>query len=233
MDLGHRGRAAADDRRRARADRGRVVRRRARARVPAPRRADAGAAPHRRRRGDATRAGTTSVIREELEAHDPALLEKPMLTVFNKLDLPAAREAWPAFATRWRSASGCRCSRSPPTTARGWTRCASRSATCCPDAEASTRRRTRPGVVVHRLEAAGDGFTVEREDDALPRDAASASSGSPTRRTSRTRSRPSGSSASWSGPGSTRRSARPGIRPGDTVRIGGTELEWEPLEDDE
>src|SRR5215218_7971465 len=37
------------------------------------------------------------VIREELEAHDPALLAKPMLTVFNKLDLPAARDAWPAF----------------------------------------------------------------------------------------------------------------------------------------
>ena len=37
------------------------------------------------------------VIREELEAHDPALLAKPMLTVFNKLDLPAAQEAWPAF----------------------------------------------------------------------------------------------------------------------------------------
>src|SRR4029450_6611836 len=31
-----------------------------------------------------------SVIRDELLAHDPALLEKPMLVVFNKIDLPAA-----------------------------------------------------------------------------------------------------------------------------------------------
>src|SRR5258705_1153882 len=37
------------------------------------------------------------VIRDELEAHDPALLDKPMLVVFNKLDLPAAKDAWPAF----------------------------------------------------------------------------------------------------------------------------------------
>src|ERR671914_2400751 len=38
------------------------------------------------------------VIREELRAHDPALLEKPALVAFNKLDLPSAQEAWPAFA---------------------------------------------------------------------------------------------------------------------------------------
>ena len=37
------------------------------------------------------------VIRDELAAHDPALLDKPMLVVFNKIDLPAAIEAWPAF----------------------------------------------------------------------------------------------------------------------------------------
>src|SRR5499427_6609015 len=35
------------------------------------------------------------VIREELRAHDPALLEKPILVVFNKIDLPAAHDAWP------------------------------------------------------------------------------------------------------------------------------------------
>src|SRR6185437_10214263 len=37
------------------------------------------------------------VIRDELEAHDPALLTKPMLVAFNKLDEPRAAEAWPAF----------------------------------------------------------------------------------------------------------------------------------------
>src|SRR4051812_42126179 len=37
------------------------------------------------------------VIREELQAHDPALLEKPMIVAFNKLDVPEAAAAWPAF----------------------------------------------------------------------------------------------------------------------------------------
>src|SRR3954451_899035 len=37
------------------------------------------------------------VIRGELEAHDPALLEKPMLVAFNKMDLPSAETAWPVF----------------------------------------------------------------------------------------------------------------------------------------
>src|SRR5215218_7478762 len=37
------------------------------------------------------------VIRDELAAHDPALLEKPMLVAFNKMDRPAAVEAWPGF----------------------------------------------------------------------------------------------------------------------------------------
>src|SRR5207248_7369710 len=37
------------------------------------------------------------VIREELEAHDPALLEKPTIVAFNKLDMPAAAAVWPAF----------------------------------------------------------------------------------------------------------------------------------------
>ncbi|MHB8958667.1 MAG: GTPase ObgE, partial [Candidatus Limnocylindrales bacterium] len=43
-------------------------------------------------------------IRDELEAHDPALLAKPMLVVFNKLDLPAAQTAWPEFEATQRAA---------------------------------------------------------------------------------------------------------------------------------
>src|SRR5450756_1564098 len=38
-----------------------------------------------------------NVIRDELDAHDPALLAKPMLVAYNKMDQAAAREAWPAF----------------------------------------------------------------------------------------------------------------------------------------
>ena len=97
MDLGHGGRAPADDRRRPGPDRGRVVRRGPRPRVPAPRRADADPDPRRRRGRRATRSGTTTSSATSSSAHDPALLEKPILVAFNKMDLPAAREAWPAF----------------------------------------------------------------------------------------------------------------------------------------
>ena len=44
------------------------------------------------------------VIREELEAHDPVLLTRPILVVFNKLDLPDARTAWAAFEAAMRKA---------------------------------------------------------------------------------------------------------------------------------
>src|SRR5437762_4497807 len=37
------------------------------------------------------------VIRDELKAHDPALLTKPMVVAFNKLDVPLARERWLEF----------------------------------------------------------------------------------------------------------------------------------------
>src|SRR5664280_1271056 len=38
-----------------------------------------------------------NVIRDELEAHDPALLAKPMLVAYNKMDCSEAADAWPAF----------------------------------------------------------------------------------------------------------------------------------------
>ena len=48
------------------------------------------------------------VIRDELEAHDPALLAKPMIVAFNKIDRPAAEAAWPAFrAARQRDGLPC------------------------------------------------------------------------------------------------------------------------------
>ena len=37
------------------------------------------------------------VIRDELLAHDPALLEKPLVVAYNKTDLPAAAGGWPTF----------------------------------------------------------------------------------------------------------------------------------------
>ena len=87
---------APDDRRRPRPHRGRERRGGTRARVPAPRRAHPGPRPGRRRLR-ARPEWDFEVIRDELRAHDPALLEKPTLVAFNKMDLPSAAEAWPAF----------------------------------------------------------------------------------------------------------------------------------------
>jgi len=41
--------------------------------------------------------GDFEAINQELTLFNPALADKPQLVVFNKMDLPAAQEAWPAF----------------------------------------------------------------------------------------------------------------------------------------
>ena len=105
------------------------------------------------------------VIRDELRAHDPALLEKPMLVAFNKIDLPAAREAWPAFRARPRSRGARGRWPSPRRPGRAWTRSVPASRSCCPSADELAEPPEPTGVVVHRIEAMGDGFAVEREED--------------------------------------------------------------------
>ncbi len=104
------------------------------------------------------------VIRDELEAHDPALLEKPMLVVFNKMDLPVAREAWPAFQSAGRAAGRGVVAISADT-GEGLDALRAAVGSMLPDAESLAEPPDPAGVVVHRLEAAGDGFTVERDDD--------------------------------------------------------------------
>src|SRR5437870_3147615 len=38
--------------------------------------------------------GDRRVVRDELAAHDPVLLERPMIVAFNKVDRPVAAEGW-------------------------------------------------------------------------------------------------------------------------------------------
>ena len=143
-----------------------------------------------------------------------------MLVVFNKLDLAAAREAWPAFRAAV-DAAGIAVVAISATTARGSTSFCTASPTCCPTLEGLAEPPDPAGRRRPPHRGGGDGFTLEREDGRRSASAASGSSGSPTRRTSTTRSPPSGSSATCAGPASTPRCARPGSRPGDQVRIGG------------
>ena len=99
-------------------------------------------------------------------AHDPALLEKPILVAFNKLDLAAAREAWPTFEREAR-ASGIEAFAISADTGEGLDALRAAVARLLPDAAGLAEPPEPAGVVVHRLEAAGGGFAVEREDDAF------------------------------------------------------------------
>jgi GTP-binding protein len=164
------------------------------------------------------------VIREELRLHDPALLQKPLVVAFNKLDLPEARDAWSAFAAARRS-ERLPCLAVSADTGDGLDALRGSLADLLPDAAGMAAEPEPTGVVVHRLDAAGDGFTLEREDDAF-----------------RVRGRRIERIAVQTNfdveesaerfqhdldrlgiDGALRRA---GVQPGDTVRIGRVEFEW-------
>jgi GTP-binding protein len=104
------------------------------------------------------------VIRDELEAHDPALLEKPTLVVFNKLDLPAAVDAWPAFEAA-REAEGRPALAIAADTGLGLPALQVALARILPSAEVLGEPPEPAGVVVHRIEPSEDEVWIEREPD--------------------------------------------------------------------
>ena len=84
------------------------------------------------------------VIREELRAHDPALLEKPMLVAFNKIDLPAAARGVAGVPAGARAPRASRPSPSPRRRARGSTRSVPALAELLPPPPSSPNRPSRP-----------------------------------------------------------------------------------------
>ena len=165
------------------------------------------------------------VIRDELEAHDPALLQKPMLTIFNKIDLAAAREAWSTFRDA-RVAAGDNVLAVSAETGDGIPALRERLAEMLPAADELDAPPEPAGVVVHRIEAMTDGFAVDREGDAfrvrgkrIERLAAQTNFEveESAERFQRDLARL----------GIDDELRRAGIVPGDLVRIGATELEWE------
>jgi GTP-binding protein len=169
------------------------------------------------------------VIRDELEAHDPELLAKPILVVFNKLDLPAAQTAWPEFAAVQRKAKRDVVAISADT-GEGLDALRIAVGALLPDAETLAEPPDPAGVVVHRLEAAGDGFTIEREEDAF------VVRGKRIERLAVQTNFDNEESAERfqrellrMGIDAALRKA--GVRPGDDVRVGAVELAWEPSED--
>ncbi len=165
------------------------------------------------------------VIRDELEAHDPKLLDKPILVVFNKLDLPAAREAWPAFHDA-RAGAGQDTIAVSAATGEGIPVLRGRLATMLPSMDELDAPPEPAGVVVHRIEGMSDGFVVDREDGAfrvrgkrIERIAAQTNFDveESAERFQRDLARL----------GIDAELRRAGIVPGDLVRIGASELEWE------
>jgi GTPase len=171
------------------------------------------------------------VISEELRAHDPGLLEKPMLVAFNKLDLPGAADAWSAFRDAM-AAAGLRALAISAAMGEGLDAFRAEIARLLPDAATLDSPPDPAGVVVHRLEAPRDAFTLEREDGAFrvrgkriervvaQTDFENEESADRFQRDLRKM----GIDAAL---------RRAGIAPGDSVRIGPHELEWEPLGEDD
>ena len=166
------------------------------------------------------------VIREELRAHDPALLEKPLLVAFNKVDLPAAAEAWPAFRAA-RERDGIETLALSAAAGEGLDAFRARIAALLPAIDEPAELPEPTGVVVHRIDAMGDGFAVEAEEPGVFR-----VRGKRIERVAAQTNFDIEESAErfqrdLARFGIDAELRRAGIRPGDLVRVGSTELEWE------
>jgi GTP-binding protein len=165
-----------------------------------------------------------AVIREELRLHDPALLDKPLVVAFNKVDLPGARDAWPAFALE-RGREGVACLAISAESGDGLAALRDRLAELLPGAAELAAEPEPAGVVVHRLDGAGDSFTVERDDDVFVVQGKRIE-----RLASQTDFEVEESAERFQRDlarmGVDEALRRAGVRAGDTVRIGRIELEW-------
>jgi GTP-binding protein len=166
------------------------------------------------------------VIRDELRAHDPALLEKPMLVAFNKLDLPSAAEVWPAFrAARQReklavvaiSAS----------TGEGIAAVRRALAALLPSAEELGTPPDPAGVVVHRLDADPNRVSVSVEPDGAFRVAGRRIERLAAQTDFEVEESAERFQRDLERLGAEEALRKAGARAGDTVRIGAVELEWE------
>ena len=166
------------------------------------------------------------VIRDELRAHDPALLGKPTLVAFNKIDLPAAAEAWPAFRAA-RKRDGLRTVAIAAATGAGIEAFRAAIAELLPSAAELSAPPEPADVVVHRLEAAPDRVTVLRESEGVFRVVGRRIE----RIASQTNFEVEESAERFQRDlerlGADAALRRAGVQPGDTVRIGAVELDWE------
>ena len=167
------------------------------------------------------------VIVDELQAHDPALLRKPRLVVFNKLDLPAGQDAWPAFQ-RARRRDKLAAFAVSADRGVGLAELRAALAALLPDAATLAEAPPPTDVVVHRIDPAVEGFSVIAE-------------GTGTFRVKGRQIERIAAQTNFENDESAERFQRDlarlgiedalreaGIEPGDVVRIGKSELDWEP-----
>src|SRR5664280_409723 len=167
-----------------------------------------------------------NVIRDELEAHDPALLAKPMLVAYNKMDCSEAGDAWPAFE-KARRAQGVAVVAISASAGEGLTELRARLAEMLPDADELAEPVETAGVVVHHIESATDGFRVDRDGPVFvvhgkKIELLAAQTNFDTEESAERFQR------DLLRLGIDEELRRYGIESGDTVRIGTSELEWEP-----
>ena len=165
------------------------------------------------------------VIRDELAAHDARLLDKVSVVIGNKIDLPAGAAKRAAFARR-RAREGIAFVAISANEATGLDRLIATLARLLPDAETLRQPGEPAGVVVHRFQSGPDVFAVTRENDAyrvagrrIERLAAQTNFDNPesAERFQRDLARL----------GVERELVKAGVVPGDSVRIGSVELEWD------
>jgi GTP-binding protein len=149
-----------------------------------------------------------------------------MLVAFNKIDLPAASDAWPGFE-RARRGEGREAVAISASNGEGLDAFRERLAVLLPSAAELEAAPEPAGVVVHRIEATTDGFVIERDVDGAYR-----VRGRRIERLAAQTNFDVDESAErfqrdLARLGIDAELRRAGVAEGDLVRIGATELEWE------
>ncbi len=165
------------------------------------------------------------IIREELQARDPKLLDKTTLVAANKMDLEPDREMLRAFNDA-RAHEGLAVVQISAADAIGLRELRSALARLLPDQEELGSPGEPAGVVVHRYDPTEAGYTIERE----PGGVWAVEGRRIERMVAQTDFENDESAARFqrelSKLGVVDALREAGVEAGDTVRIGETELEW-------
>jgi GTP-binding protein len=149
-----------------------------------------------------------------------------MLVAFNKIDVPAGAEAWPAFR-KARKRDGLHTVAISATTGEGISGFRAALAELLPPADELDADPEPSGVVVHRIDASPDRVTVTREPDGAYRVAGRRIERIAAQTDFEVEESAERFQRDLERLGADEELRRAGVQPGDTVRFGTVELEWE------